>query len=158
MRRKKQFGCVALMKLACEPYEIEKSWKIARELSFCWCHSLHSLTSSPMSILVNSVRTSQVEISATTSQTVLSSWFLSFLPPSEAFTFATSGPHGSFNVVLPCTISPLLASDVCLGLDWTSHVREWWARLGLTGDFIAADHIHAHEASGVSLTYSPFHS
>ena len=155
MRRKKQFGCVALMKLACKPYEIEKSWKITCDLSFCWCHSL---ASSPMSILVNSVHTSQVEISATTSQTVLSSWFLSFLPPSEAFTFTTSGPHSSFTVVLPCTISPLLASDVCLGLDWTSRVWGWWAGLGLTGNFIAADHIHAHEASGVSLRYSSFHS
>ena len=111
-----------------------------------------------MSILVNSVYTSQVEISATNSRTVLSSWFLSSLPPSEAFTFTTSGPHGSFTVVLPCTISPLLASDVCLGSDWTSRVREWWVGLGLTGNFIAADHIHAHEASSVSLTYLPFHS
>ena len=60
-------------------------------------------------------------------------------------------------LLLSC-LSPLLASDVCLGSDWTSRVREWWAGLGLTGDFIAADHIRAHEASGVSLTYLPFHS
>ena len=102
---------------------------------------IHSLASSPMSILVNSVRTSWVEISATSSQTVLSSWFLSSLPPSEAFTLLLVA---LMVLLLLSCLSPLLASDDCLGLDWTSCVREWWTGLGLTGDFIAADHIHAH--------------
>ena len=74
---------------ACEIFQ----WAFARP-------STHSLASSPMSILVNSVRTLWVEISATNSWTVLSSWLLS-VPPSEAFTFTTGGPHGSFTVVLP---------------------------------------------------------
>jgi hypothetical protein len=35
--QKKQFGCVALVKLTYEPYEIEKSRKTTRDLPFCWC-------------------------------------------------------------------------------------------------------------------------
>ncbi|KAJ6576816.1 hypothetical protein B0H10DRAFT_2236193 [Mycena sp. CBHHK59/15] len=113
-----------------------------------------------MSILVNSMRTSRVKISATNSQTVLSSGFVSSLsvphPPGSSFTLTINGgPHGSFTTVLPCTISTSTPLDVCLGSDWTSRIREWWTRLGFVGDFNAADHLHAVDVARINSCHAP---
>ncbi|KAJ6618089.1 hypothetical protein B0H10DRAFT_2189714 [Mycena sp. CBHHK59/15] len=113
-----------------------------------------------LSILVNSMRTSRVKISATNSQTVLSSGFVSSLsvphPPGSSFTLTINGgPHGSFTTVLPCAISTSMPLDVCLGSDWTSCIREWWTQLGFVGDFNAADHLHAVDVAQINACHAP---
>ncbi|KAJ6587249.1 hypothetical protein B0H10DRAFT_2197918 [Mycena sp. CBHHK59/15] len=113
------------------------------------------------SILVESVHTSSVLLSSTQAHTVLSSRFVrARLPchssPSYAFTI-NGGPHGSFTVVLSCTVSSSLTTDVCLGLDWKSSVREWYIGLGLSPahGFDVVTHLRAdpprHDSSDVSL-------
>ncbi|KAJ6582383.1 hypothetical protein B0H19DRAFT_1229360 [Mycena capillaripes] len=87
-----------------------------------------------MSILVEGAYTSRLLTSSVSPVTVVSSAFIrSRLPPSQSRTFALTingGTHGSFTAVLPCFVSPHLAVDVCLGLDWKASVREWLIGLG----------------------------
>ncbi|KAJ6544387.1 hypothetical protein B0H19DRAFT_1309833 [Mycena capillaripes] len=87
-----------------------------------------------MSILVNGVYTSRLYTSSVSPVTVVSSAFVrSRLPPGQSRTFALTingGIHGSFTAVLPCFVSPHLAVDICLGLDWKASVREWLIGLG----------------------------
>ncbi|KAJ7090669.1 hypothetical protein C8R44DRAFT_891835 [Mycena epipterygia] len=103
-----------------------------------------------MSILVDSVHTSSVTVSSERSGSILSNSFVRSQFPahrsSSPFAFTINGgPHGSFTVVLPCTVSSNMAADVSLGLDWTSSVREWYIGLGLSpaNGFDARDHLRA---------------
>ncbi|KAJ6452724.1 hypothetical protein C8R47DRAFT_1168849 [Mycena vitilis] len=85
-----------------------------------------------MSILVNGLHTSRVYTSDFSPTTVLSASFAALLDQSRTRFALTvnGGPRGSFTAVLPCFISPHLAVDICLGLDWKASVREWLIGLG----------------------------
>ncbi|KAJ6470225.1 hypothetical protein C8R47DRAFT_1149068, partial [Mycena vitilis] len=84
------------------------------------------------SILVNGLHTSRVYTSDFSPTTVLSASFAALLDQScTRFALTVNGgPRGSFTAVLPCFISPHLAVDICLGLDWKASVREWLIGLG----------------------------
>ncbi|KAJ6500221.1 hypothetical protein C8R47DRAFT_1068440 [Mycena vitilis] len=64
--------------------------------------------------------------------TVLSASFAALLDQSRTRFALTvnGGPRGSFTAALPCFISPHVAVDICLGLDWKASVREWLIGLG----------------------------
>ncbi|KAJ6505902.1 hypothetical protein C8R47DRAFT_1102763, partial [Mycena vitilis] len=80
----------------------------------------------------NGLHTSRVYTSDFSPTTVLSASFAALLDQSHTRFALTvnGGPRGSFTVVLPCFISPHLAVDICLGLDWKASVREWLIGLG----------------------------
>ncbi|KAJ7934066.1 hypothetical protein B0H13DRAFT_1855538 [Mycena leptocephala] len=106
----------------------------AREI-FLLPPSTSPAVSFEMCILVGSVFTSSVAVSATSATTALSSSFVSSHFPSHsslryAFTI-NGGLYESFTMVLDCTASASLTTDVSLGLDWKSSVWEWYIGLGL---------------------------
>ena len=116
-----------------------------------------------MSVLVGGVFTSSVSISLTSDVTVVSFDFLRARFPSRlsqerqaqrrlAFTI-DGGPHGSFTMELACSVSHVLAADVCMALDWKTGVREWLIGLGLPPS-IFFDHLYALVPRGM-LLYSP---
>ncbi|KAJ7933310.1 hypothetical protein B0H13DRAFT_2650540 [Mycena leptocephala] len=104
-----------------------------------------------MSVLVGGVYTSSVSISLTSDVTVVSLDFLRARFPSRlsqerqaqrlVFTI-NGGPHGSFTMELACSVSHVLATDVCMGLDWKTGVREWLIGLGLPPSNVF-DHLYA---------------
>ncbi|KAJ6619386.1 hypothetical protein B0H10DRAFT_2433448 [Mycena sp. CBHHK59/15] len=99
-----------------------------------------------MSILVDGAHTCSVSVSSSTPVTVLSSGFIRSRFTTRLFAFTINGgPLGAFTVALPCIVSHSLATDVCLGLDWVTGVREWYIGLGLnpSRDFDVSAILHA---------------
>ncbi|KAJ7857868.1 hypothetical protein B0H13DRAFT_2574115 [Mycena leptocephala] len=100
---------------------------------------------------VGGVFTSSVSISLTPDVTVVSFDFLRARFPSRlsqerqaqrlAFTI-NGGPHGSFTLELACSVSHVLATDVCMALDWKTGVRECLIGLGLPPSNVF-DHLYA---------------
>jgi hypothetical protein len=54
--------------------------------------------------------------------------------------------------VLPCFVSPHLAVDISLGLDWTASIREWLIGLGQR-PMDPLNYLHA--VHGMSICYLP---
>ncbi|KAJ7846306.1 hypothetical protein B0H13DRAFT_2363036 [Mycena leptocephala] len=100
---------------------------------------------------VGGVFASSVSISLTPDVTVVAFDFLRARFPSRlsqerqaqrlAFTI-NGGPHDSFTLELACSVSHVLATDVCMALDWKTGVRECLIGLGLPPSNVF-DHLYA---------------
>ncbi|KAJ7221071.1 hypothetical protein C8J57DRAFT_1393347 [Mycena rebaudengoi] len=116
-----------------------------------------------MSILVDGIYTSRVLTSSISPVTVLFAAFRSRLPLGRSHNFALTingGLHGSFTTVLPCFVSPHLAVDICLRLDWDGQYtgvahRPWTAPDRSTKPFACCRGIYVpHSNDGPSCYFN----
>ncbi|KAJ7938784.1 hypothetical protein B0H13DRAFT_2261100 [Mycena leptocephala] len=104
-----------------------------------------------MSVLVDGISTIKASISHLLPQTVVLTGFLSRLhaPAPGPLCFIISVhcalARGPFSLRLACLESPYLQTDICLGLDWVSGVRQWSLScgFGLRAEFDLNDLFHA---------------